>query len=110
MRSPQALIAELNAEAARHEDAVLVIGFENTCVCIEADDPGGLKLLKDAVKLGGIPVGLVIADEDKDGNLIVTQRVFPEHADNDDLAEYLLEVAGDIEELAAEMDDEEEDE
>lgn len=57
MRTTEDLIMELEENAKGYAVAALVIGFESTTVFVMADDPNRLRLLNEAVALGGEPVG-----------------------------------------------------
>ena len=63
MRSTVDLIQELETESAQHFSCVLPVAFENTSIMIIATDENRLQLLNDAVRQGGIPVGLVVTDK-----------------------------------------------
>jgi len=57
MRTTVELILELEHNAEGYEKAALIVGFENTTVFIEVDNPRRLELLNEAIKQGGEPVG-----------------------------------------------------
>ena len=78
MRSTKDLIEELETESAQHFTCTLPVAFENTSIMITATDENKQQMLDDAVKLGGIPIGLVIADKQGFGVMDIRARIFPE--------------------------------
>lgn len=59
MRTTTELIEELRTEAPKFTFVQLVVGYEQSSIFIQPDDPDGLNKLNDAVKRGGEPVGFV---------------------------------------------------
>jgi hypothetical protein len=86
MRTTPELIAELDADSARHARVVLVVGFANSFIVIDSSMGNRLQMLDDAVNMGGIPVGLLIGDlsgQVATGPILtLTTRVNPDLHDN----------------------------
>lgn len=79
MRSTPELIAELEEESKQLFSCQLVIAFENTSIFVDADDPDRLQMLNDAIRAGGIPIGLIATEKSERNVLSVSTRVYPEH-------------------------------
>jgi hypothetical protein len=79
MRTTPELIAELDKEGTQHRFVALVVAFENSTVPIPASDENRLKLLNDAVNVGGSPIGLIAFDQSGQELTIIT-RVYPEYS------------------------------
>jgi len=55
--------------------------LRSSTIFVKSTDPQRLKLLNDAVKAGGNPIGLIAGDFE-DGRLKVSRKIFPENADH----------------------------
>ena len=80
--TPSDLIQELKVEGEQRWSAQMVVAFDNTSILISSreKEEDALRQLKEAVELGGVPVGLIAADSVvEEGRQIVsiTHRVFP---------------------------------
>jgi hypothetical protein len=73
------LIAELEEEAGRHSFAQIAVAFGSTTVWVRSDDSDRQRLLDDAVRNGGKPMGLFTADREGE-KVSVMKRLYPEHA------------------------------
>jgi hypothetical protein len=78
MRTTRELIHELEQEATQHSNVLLVVGFEESSIMIGPDQEDRLKLLNDALEVGGQAIGL-IAMEVSGPQLTILHRVYPEH-------------------------------
>jgi hypothetical protein len=58
-RTTSDLVRELHSEAAKFTKLQLVVGFEDFCEFINAEDLNALKNLNEAVNRGGEPIGLI---------------------------------------------------
>ena len=97
--STKDLIAELDEKSFFHGVVMLVVGFENTTGWVKSNDPQRLKLLNDAVRAGGNPIGLIAADME-DGHLKVSRKIFPENAERVEQCEaYFDRLTAELEEL-----------
>lgn len=61
--SAEVLIKDLDEEATRHKVVAIVVAFENTSVFIYSHDLARVDNLSDALRVSGVPVGLVAFDE-----------------------------------------------
>lgn len=77
-RSTVDLIAELAEEAPKHSFCCIAVAFKDSSILIRPEDADRHRLLNDAVKNGGIPVGLIVADL-SDNQLSWRTRIYPEH-------------------------------
>jgi hypothetical protein len=94
MRSTVDLIKELETESAQHFCCILPVAFENTSIMIRANDEDRLQMLNDAMQQGGIPIGLIVADNGDEG-VLFTARIFPEHLEhgpNEQAQEYMTKM------------------
>jgi len=86
VRSTVDPIKELETEGARHFICILAVGSESPSVMISAKQEDRLQLLNDSIGQGGIPVGLITADNEAEGPeggvLNLTAQIFPEHLEN----------------------------
>jgi hypothetical protein len=65
MDENHALICKLDEEASRHGVTWLVLGFDSgPAMAVRSDHPDRLRLIDEAVGMGGIPVGLIVLDND----------------------------------------------
>lgn len=77
-RSTADLIAELVEEAPKHSMCCIAVAFEDSSILIRPEDTDRHRLLNEAVKNGGIPVGLIVAD--LSGNQLSWRaRIYPEY-------------------------------
>jgi hypothetical protein len=86
-RSPEELITELDEEAPKHYVVMLAVGFEDTTVWIRPDNADRLRLLKDSINVGGVPIGLIAADY-ADGHLTFMTMVYPERDADKETCDY----------------------
>jgi len=98
-RSTADLIRELEEESRKHLFAAIAVSFEDTTIWVLPHDPDRLKVLNEAVSVGGIPIGLIAADQ-SDRELTVMRRVYPEHVHKQqEASEYLDRLTEEVAEL-----------
>ena len=89
MRTPVDLIDEQHAESIGSNMASLVVGFDNTTLCVWAHAEDPLGELNEMIKYGGEPIGIIrMAQDGPELSLVV--RPLEEYADKDWIDEYLV--------------------
>jgi hypothetical protein len=79
MRTSRDLIRELEEEGSRHWYAAIAVAFDTSSVFVRSDDVNRQRLLSDAMRNGGIPLGVIALDR-ADGDITVMSWMYPEYA------------------------------
>jgi len=78
-RTSRDLIRELEEEGARHWYAAIAVGFDNSSVFVKSTDIDRQRLLDNALRNGGIPLGVIALDR-ADEAVTVMSWMYPEYA------------------------------
>lgn len=95
MRSTLDVIKELDAEAKKFADLLLVVAFENTTQFIKAGDSDRLAKLNDAIGQGGEPIGMIGA-VDNGTEVFIYKRVLAEHLNDEWIESFLCRVRREV--------------